>query len=47
MKVVVKWELKDEHKNDVFCMMVPAQIVDGDKKPVNKVDNTLRFKSLS
>ncbi|KAI8482755.1 PREDICTED: epididymal secretory protein E1-like [Branchiostoma belcheri] len=27
LKLVVKWELKDEKKNDIFCFEVPVKIV--------------------
>ncbi|CAH1262677.1 NPC intracellular cholesterol transporter 2-like [Branchiostoma lanceolatum] len=27
LKLVVKWELKDEKKDDIFCFEVPVQIV--------------------
>ena len=39
MNVVVKWEVKDENSDDVFCVEMPVQIQDGPSK-----DNTLRFK---
>ena len=54
IKVVVKWEVKDQDKNDLVCITLPAQIVEGDKteekpKDVNHLprekDTVLRFKS--
>jgi len=43
LKVVVKWELRDQNSQDIFCVMLPAQIVDG-KKGLKMADNTLRYK---
>ena len=54
IKVVVKWEVKDQDGNDLVCITLPAQIVEGDKteekpKDVNHLprekDTVLRFKS--
>merc|ERR1712168_101752 len=28
VQVIVRWELKDEQGNDLFCFSIPAQIVD-------------------
>jgi Niemann-Pick C2 protein len=38
LKLVVKWEVKDQASKDVFCVEVPVQIVDSAKN-----QNTLRF----
>lgn len=32
IKLVVRWELKDGESNDVFCIELPVQIVDGAKR---------------
>jgi hypothetical protein len=31
VKLVVKYEVKDQNKNDLFCVEIPVQITDGVK----------------
>jgi len=52
VKVVVKWEVKDQDGNDLVCITMPAQIVAGKaNEKSNHIprenDTVLRFKSLA
>lgn len=41
VRLVVKWELQDQNSNDIFCIELPAAIVDSTS---SSSSNTLRFR---